>query len=161
MRRTETWAEDLDRFFAHAMTRPFVWGEWDCCLAACEAIHLMTLVDPAAPFRGTYRSAMGARHVCQSYCDGSLEAMATLVAAEAGLEEVPVARARRGDLALVRLPEGQRALFDVALGIVDLTGRRVGVPRHPAGMTFVPMPVGRPGQAEAGDGVGRAWKVGA
>lgn len=48
----------LQRVIAKEFSRPFVWGECDCCLAVANVLVTLGAEDVAAPWRGTYDSAM-------------------------------------------------------------------------------------------------------
>ena len=65
----------------------------------------MTGVDPAAPFRGTYRSRAGAYRALKDYA-GTLEDVADAIAADLGMRAITAAQAGRGDLALVETDLG-------------------------------------------------------
>lgn len=95
--------------------RRFQYGIWDCCLFACDAIQVMTGVDPAAEFRGRYDSAESARAL------GSVRVIAEGTAARYAMPETPILHARRGDVALIRRGRGY------SLGVMALDGRHVMV----------------------------------
>lgn len=60
----ENWPDQLDIFNECQRTTPFEWGKNDCCLFAANWVALATGHDPAATYRGSYRSALGAaRHL--------------------------------------------------------------------------------------------------
>lgn len=151
MERRSTWPEDLARHFDAVATRPWAWGSWDCCLAACDAVRAMTGEDLGAPFRGRYSTPIEAACLCREFLGGDLEAAVAKVLEEHGLEEIPPARAGRGDLVLVRLEGGRHAL-----GIIDLRGTHVAIASRPRGLAFLPRRAGAPGATT----VHRAWKVG-
>jgi len=71
---------------------PFEWGSNDCCLFAADWVHRVTGRDPAAPYRGTYSSGVGAQRIIDQ-AGGILE-----LARELGLEPKPIALAQRGDV---------------------------------------------------------------
>lgn len=60
MRRLN-WHQHLAQTLQAAMTRPFSWGEHDCCLFAADCVQAVTGVDVAADFRGTYTTPLGAK----------------------------------------------------------------------------------------------------
>ena len=143
IKRHEDWPTRLARFLEESRGREFRYGDWDCCLAVCDAIEAMTGFDPGATFRGQYSTELGAIHVMLEYSGGNVIETVELETAVLEVEEVPIARAGRGDVVLVELEAGP------SLGVVDLTGKRVAVAAHPRGLAFLPIARGL-----------RAWKVG-
>lgn len=136
--RTEGWEKRLAALLEAARARPFVWGEWDCCLAAAAAVEALTGVDPASAWRGRYTSEDAARALIANEADGSLHRLVTLGLERAGIrfEAMPHAHfAQRGDLALLR-DGGLRALSIVgidrlyALGEVGFELRPRSAARH-------------------------------
>ncbi len=130
--RREDWPSRLSDFIEAARRRPFSWGRHDCCLFAADWVREATGADPAADWRGRYRSASGARRILRQHFDGDVAAVATAVLGE------PLASpllAQRGDVALV----------DGALGVV--IGAEVALLGE-AGLAFHPL-----GTAA------RAWRV--
>lgn len=111
MNRFPDWATRLEVYLREP--REFHYGAWDCCLFVCDAIRVMTGVDPALAFRGKYDSAKAARLL------GSVKAVSEAVAARYGMPEVSIRHARRGDVALIK--RGR----DYSLGLIALDGRRV------------------------------------
>ena len=128
MTRKPDWQALLDAFFAEHQFDSFQYGRWDCCLFVCDAVFVMTGVDPAAAYRGTYASKAEARNAAR----GSVQATVEAVCAEHGMKETAVSFARRGDVALV----GSRR--DCSLGIVALNGREI-VLTSSAGLWRVPL----------------------
>lgn len=125
MTRFPDWQERLSRFFALHRTRPFRYGDWDCCLFAADAIQQVTGVDIAAEFRGKYGSRREAYDLIRS-----VRLVAERVAALHGMQQVPITYARRGDMALI--PRAR----DYSLGIVSLTGKEIVVLRSRKLMTL-------------------------
>lgn len=105
MKRFEDWPTRLVGVIDKAAGKPFVWGEHDCCLFACNCIEAMTGVDPAAPFRGKYRSRGEAVRALRDYA-GTLEDVALQIALEYNAPPITASRAFRGDLALVETERG-------------------------------------------------------
>jgi hypothetical protein len=58
--RYSDWEERLAVYRDRVEEEPFVWGTHDCALFAAGCVNAMTGVDPAAAFRGTYDSRIGA-----------------------------------------------------------------------------------------------------
>lgn len=100
MTRYEDWPARLVGVIDAAAGKPFAWGEHDCCLFACDCIKAMTGEDPAAPFRGKYRSRGEAVRALRDYA-GTLEDVARQIAEEYDAPPITEGRAFRGDLALV------------------------------------------------------------
>lgn len=112
MRRPD-WVERLSLYIEVNARREFAYGEWDCCLFAAGAVAAMTDVDPAAGIRGRYAN----REQGLAFAPEGLPAFLDA----AGLKEVPLLRAQRGDV-VYRSSEDEGLL-----GIVALNGREVYV----------------------------------
>jgi hypothetical protein len=146
-RRVQDWPTLFFHFIESRRSRPFAWGQQDCCLFACDGILAQTGLDPAAKmFRGKYRDALGAARLVRKH--GGVEAIASRICGELGFVEVPVRLAQRGDVVAI----SGEALGDnvpymgVALGLcVGGTAAFTGS----AGLVFHPLKNCR-----------RAWRVG-
>ena len=120
MERRSDWQRALDEFLRAHETRRFEYGHWDCCLFVCDAIVEMTGTDLAASYRGKYATRAGAmRAIADQLGVASVEMVAKNAAAVHGMPEVPVGRAQRGDMVLMK--RGR----DFALGLVALNGMEV------------------------------------
>jgi len=130
--RLEGWEIRLDRYLRESAEKPFAWGEHDCCLFVCNAIREMTGKDPAAEFRGRYKTRAGAYALLRRQTGPSgdgcvqptqkfdfVEAI-TVICEICGFPPVPVPLAQRGDVVIFADSEGTPAL-----GIVALDGRTV------------------------------------
>lgn len=76
---------DLPEFLRRAAETPFEAGKFDCVLMACDWVRVVRGVDPAAPWRGTYRTRIEALRII-----AGAGGMADLVAdgmARAGIPE--------------------------------------------------------------------------
>lgn len=161
-RRIATWEQELPVFAGGYEGRAFAWGEWDCCLAAAAWIERATGLDVAAPFRGRYRTRLGAARVLQAFAGGGVAALAEKIAAQFGFEEVPPLFAQRGDVVLVdgilqpdtTEEDPQTSAEDAtpdpygpALGVVSADGWHFLVP-GPGGVLRVPLAKAR-----------RAWRI--
>ena len=62
-------AERLTAFVRASMRREFVWGEFDCILFCTDWVRIVTGVDPAARWRGSYDSEAGAQAIIDGFCD--------------------------------------------------------------------------------------------
>lgn len=105
MRRVN-WHQYLAQTLQAAMTRPFSWGEHDCCLFAADCVQAMTGTDPAAEFRGTYRTAVGAKKAILA------RAVSLTALIDEVLPRVDARLVQRGDVVLFDGPQGE------TLGIV-------------------------------------------
>jgi len=142
MQRFVNWAARLEVFLHANASRPFVYGQFDCCLFVSDAVQAMTGVDPAAGLRG-YDSAKSARLVMRECCGArSVAAFVACVAERCGMSEVSARFARRGDVVLVKRPR------DYSLGLVALDGRSLVV-AGAGRLVLVPLELGI-----------RAWRVG-
>lgn len=135
MRRFDDWPERLAGFLQAAAGRPFVWGHSDCCLFACDAVRAMTGEDPAAPFRGRYRSKAGAFAAMRAFVgagggQGLIADTAERIARDLDCREVGPLEAQRGDVVLTDQGPWQ------ALGIC--AGARVAIAGL-AGVEYQPL----------------------
>jgi hypothetical protein len=121
VKRYPDWQGRLGAFLSKHQFRSFQYGRWDCCLFVCDAIEVMTGIDPASAFRGTYSSRVEARKAVRMY-GTSVRAAVEAVTDEYGMPEAEsILHARRGDVALIRRSRGR----DYSLGLVALNGREV------------------------------------
>ena len=88
MIRKENWPEILAAEIA-AADKPFVWGEWDCCLFAAHVVHAMTGEDFAKNFQ--YTTKIGAVKLMSEH--GGVGGIASKF-----LLEIPVTFVGRGDV---------------------------------------------------------------
>nr|WP_238149160.1 hypothetical protein [Arsenophonus endosymbiont of Aleurodicus floccissimus] len=65
MRRRD-WATRLPNTLRAAMSRPFSWGEHDCCLFAADCVIAVCGFDLCLEIRGRYRSKAGALRVLKN-----------------------------------------------------------------------------------------------
>jgi hypothetical protein len=100
--RKQDWDVRLFAYIEANSARPFVWGEFDCALFACDCVREMTGVDMASEFRGKYKSVRGALRLIKPF--ESLMGLANAIALRHGLEKVPWAFAQRGDIVIVPAP---------------------------------------------------------
>jgi hypothetical protein len=120
--RFHDWQGRLEAFLSTNQFRSFHYGRWDCCLFVCDAIEVMTGVDPAAVFRGTYSSRVEARRAVRAYGGTSVQVVVEAITAQYGMPEAAsVLHARRGDAVLIKRSRGR----DFSLGLVALNGREV------------------------------------
>lgn len=117
--RFGNWQSRLSSFLAETAYRRFAYGAWDCCLFPCDAIRVMTGVDPALELRGQYHSRRDAYRLIRS-----VQEVAEKITSQLQMPEVPVLLARRGDVVRVQRPR------DSSLGLVALNGREIIVCRR-------------------------------
>ena len=106
--KLENWPGAFASALSHVQNKPFIWGENDCCLFACNCILAITGVDLARTFRG-YNTANEATAHIAGY--GGLYELVSAICREHGMPEIPPRQARRGDPVLF---EGG---FGLTLGI--------------------------------------------
>ena len=82
------------------MNRPFEWGEFDCCLFACDIIVLAGGNDFAKNVRGSYTTEIGAKRVLKKHFGTMLEAFDSLPVVEFNFVQ-------RGDLTLFDTDNGE------------------------------------------------------
>jgi hypothetical protein len=73
MRRPD-WEDRLNAYLADHADAVFKYGTCDCALFAAGAVIAMTDADPAAAFRGRYRSHAGSVRALRRFGAGTLEA---------------------------------------------------------------------------------------
>lgn len=145
MIRFEDWHARLGAHIQAASGRPFVWGEHDCCVWACDGILAMTGVDPMTELRGRYLTALGAARALKAFAGGGLDETAEHIASLLHAPEIPVLTAGRGDCVIADAEyDGGYA---PALGLVAMNGRQA-LFAGPVGLTAISLRECR-----------RAWRV--
>lgn len=123
MTRRADWQRRLREYLAERARTPFAWGRHDCALFTAGAVAAMTGTDPARGMRGYRTAAGGAKKLrAAGHADHVAAARALLP---------PADRPRPGDVAVVALADGERAL-----GIVQGTHVYVAAP---VGWALVPL----------------------
>ncbi|MEH6676124.1 DUF6950 family protein [Phenylobacterium sp.] len=89
----------LDQFLEDAAARSFRDGEWDCQLFPAEWVRRVTGLDPAAEWRGRYRTVLGRERILKR--EGGPLAVMTRGAESVGLQRTN--DPRRGDVGLIRV----------------------------------------------------------
>jgi hypothetical protein len=118
--RKPNWQTLLHEFLEKRVREPFTWGGNDCALFAADAVNVITGTDLGAGFRGKYSDQAGALALMKTTC-GTEDALALAVYLCAQAKFVPwasVAYAQRGDVIVLKNPDGSHSL-----GIVALDGR--------------------------------------
>ncbi|MDG9890554.1 DUF6950 family protein [Pseudomonas juntendi] len=90
--RYRDWPTRLHETIQAAFERPFLWGEFDCCLFVADCAAAICGVDPAKEYRGRYKTEIGAKRVIAS-THGSVEAVL-----DTYFERIDVQFAQRGDI---------------------------------------------------------------
>lgn len=80
--------------------KPFKWGIRDCALWAADVHVRAGLPDPMKPWRGKYRSMLGAYKIIAGR--GGMEESMKMLAAKMKWKEVAPEQAETGDLGLVK-----------------------------------------------------------
>lgn len=109
MSRRTAWIEYLEAYLWLCSQGSFGYGAQDCFLFVSGAVRAMTGIDPAARYRGRYRSRAQARALLKEA--GGYSA----VFQNCGMKEIPMARAQRGDVV---------QLSRFGLGLMALDGQR-------------------------------------
>ena len=122
--RRRDWQARLIDYLTAARARRFEPGRHDCALFAAGALEAISGEDPAASFRGRYKTETGGLRVLKRETGGGLEdRLATLLN--------PVSRPAPGDIAVIDR---------VTLGVVQ--GQSIYVLR-PEGLALIAMSEGR------------------
>ncbi|WP_238149119.1 DUF6950 family protein [Arsenophonus endosymbiont of Aleurodicus floccissimus] len=90
--RHPDWATRLPNTLRAAMSRPFSWGEHDCCLFAADCVIAVCDFDPCLEIRGRYHSKAGALRVLSNEFGDLQQGVSRF------FNTVPVERAGRGDV---------------------------------------------------------------
>ena len=93
--RVEGWESLLDQHIREAYRTPFEWGSRDCALWATDWVLKATGQDFGGPWRGKYKTEVGAAKRMKRLGFASVEAIA-----DAHLTECPIGLAQRGDVVL-------------------------------------------------------------
>lgn len=123
MARIENWPHALADFIEERRATPFEWGRQDCCIFVADWVTRLTGKDPAAEWRGQYKTEHGAALIINR--NGGIMAFADAVFGNA----CDVKLARRGDVVCVDTPTG------LALGVC--AGRDVFAPGA-SGLVVIP-----------------------
>lgn len=104
MKKQHNWQTKLATYITQNQERPFEWGDFDCCLFAADCVQAMTGEDPAADFRGRYKTKLGAAKALKRIGAGDLESTLDKILGEPIKEH-----AQKGDICLVETEEGPAA----------------------------------------------------
>lgn len=123
MKRLKDWEPRLVEYLATAARTPFQAGTHDCALFMGACVEAMTGVDPAAKWRGKYKTIKSG--IARVRRAGHADHVAVVAAM---FEEVAPAYARRGDIGVVDGSEGFGALGIVqGEGVYVLTHTGLGL----------------------------------
>lgn len=100
----------LDAFLEQMAATPFVDGKADCVLTVADWVVLNGRPDPAQPYRGRYRTALGRERLLKR--NFGLQTVMAGGALRAGLKPAPVPA--RGDVGTLR--HGSQILAGICLG---------------------------------------------
>lgn len=95
--RMPDWEERLAAYLNGVRDVPHAYGSHDCALHGANAVAAMTGNDFGIPFRGRYRTELGAARALRKRGAGTLEATFG-----AHLPEIHPALAQRGDMVLAQ-----------------------------------------------------------
>ncbi len=102
----------LAEFLTAGAKTPFVWGEADCCLFACDWVVSQRGVDPAQQFRGRYATERQARRIIRR--QGGFLAMVSAQMEAAGLAVTD--DALPGDVGVVVTDQGEALAIRSRIG---------------------------------------------
>ncbi|WP_109372560.1 DUF6950 family protein [Proteus genomosp. 6] len=94
------WTLKLPETIRAAMSRPFSWGEFDCCIFASECIYVQCGFSPIKPYLNHYKTKAEAFNLLKSKF-GSLEK-----AVSRYFKSIEIERVQRGDLVLFKGEDG-------------------------------------------------------
>ena len=112
MQRRRDWRTRLHEEIERHRRVPFSWdGGNDCAMFAADCVKAMTGNDPAAGFRGRYKSPDGALRAIRKTVHRDL-----ISNIAARFEEVPPIKARAGDIACFRTEDALGWSIGVVVG---------------------------------------------
>lgn len=94
--KVDNWRTLLAHFIDGRRSRPFVWGQHDCCLFAADWVALATGHDPAEVWRGRYDSALAAHRIAAPF--GGIGGLVVHALRLSGAEYVGAKHATAGDV---------------------------------------------------------------
>lgn len=87
------------------MNTPFIWGENDCALFACDCAREIIGVDLAYHFRGKYTSEYEAYELLYGFAGGGILETAHKIANEFDIKTITTGFAVRGDIGFIAKEE--------------------------------------------------------
>lgn len=112
--RLPDWPSALAACIREQQQRPPRWGTDDCLTWTARCVEAMTGTDPLAAVRGTYSTPAGAARVLRRVF--GVERPVDLMDRLWG-PRLHISQARMGDVVVVRLPEHDGELMDLAAGV--------------------------------------------
>ena len=112
--------DPLSAFLRAASGRPFSWGEHDCLMWLADWIEARRGLDPAAEWRGRYRSERGAMRIVAE-AGGMVEHVARVVEPHGIMR---TKEPKRGDIAVTDTPDGH-------MGAIVMKGTTAALARGP------------------------------
>lgn len=103
--------------------RKFAWGEFDCCLFACDIIMLCGGDDFAKEVRGSYSTEMGSKRVLKKH-------FGTIEDAFGSLPEIGFNFCQRGDLTLFDTDKGEVMAMKWVDGYIAVSDQGMGTMLH-------------------------------
>ena len=120
MTRHENWPILLDKFIECNRNRPFERGQFDCALFAGLALDVITVEGGFTnEYVGLYKTKKGAFNMLKSK---GLNSLIEVANKHLGSERANINFASRGDIVAVKVEK------ELALAVIDLTGRRAVTP---------------------------------
>jgi hypothetical protein len=95
--RLPDWEPRLAAYLASVRDTPHAYGKHDCALHGANAVLAQTGVDHGAPFRGRYKTELGAARALRRFGAGTLVAEF-----DAHFATISPALAQRGDLVMAQ-----------------------------------------------------------
>lgn len=94
--RLPNYQSNLHSLIARWEARPFAWGSADCAIFGADAIQALTGDDPAASYRGKYKTlAGGLRAIRKSGFNDQIDYLSKT------FSQIPLSMATMGDLAVI------------------------------------------------------------
>lgn len=72
MKRLIDWQRRFNEYLASVRGKQFIWGEFDCCIFAADAVLAVTGEDLMYEFRGKYSSRLEAAQLLRELGSGTL-----------------------------------------------------------------------------------------
>ena len=129
LKKQPNWQSELASFIELKRSEPFNYGTLDCALLTCDAIEVITGVDVAEEYRGTYSSQSEALEIMEE--NGGILGIGESICERYRLEKIEPNFVGRGDPVVIRIKNQD------TFGIISTCGRAVIV-ATPNGIGFAP-----------------------
>lgn len=123
--RKENWPQLLSEFLEERRKLPFVWGENDCMASVAKLVHKLTGTDFFEAY-SNYNSEESAKLVLEA--NGGVSGIITKCL---GSGTKNILTAKRGDVAIIKLPEVTGAFVDDSGQNIVAVSREGGFVRYP------------------------------